>query len=128
MASKQQRGALQAKEEIVINAAQRPLGRVASEVAILLQGKRSPFYARHHLAAAPRVRVTGLRLLRFEARRLKERVYYRHSGYLGGLKARTLQQRVDREGVKEVFRSVVRGMLPRNRLRKQMLANLILEE
>lgn len=116
------------KEEVVVDAAHKAMGRVASEVALLLQGKRSPHYARHHLEAAPRVRVVGLAKMTIDERRLRERVYYRHSGYLGGLRAQTLEERIKRRGLKEVFRLVVRGMLPRNRLRKHMLARLVLEE
>ncbi|GIW68942.1 MAG: hypothetical protein KatS3mg100_436 [Candidatus Parcubacteria bacterium] len=114
--------------EITINASGRSLGRVASETALALQGKISPKYARHHLEAALRVKVVGLRNVRVDERRLASRVYYTHSGHLGGLRARTLGERTARQGIAEVFRSVVRGMLPRNRLRKIMLANLSCEE
>ena len=108
------------KDWHVIDAAGRPLGRVATEAAVLLRGKHKPTYEPHLddgdfvvIINAAKVRVTG--------NKAEQMRYYRHSGYPGGLKVRTLARQLELHPT-EVIRSSVRGMLPKNRLaRKQLL-------
>ena len=104
----------------IVDAEGQNLGRLASVIADTLRGKRSPWYTPHVdtgdfvvVVNAERIAVTG--------NKLQEKRYYRHSGYPGGIKSRTLAEQLDRRP-EEVIRMAVRGMLPKNRLgRKQLL-------
>jgi large subunit ribosomal protein L13 len=98
------------------------LGRLATEVADALRGKRKPEYTPHVdtgdfvvVVNAAKVRVTG--------NKLADKRYYRHSGYPGGLRSRTLAEMLERRP-EEVIRKAVKGMLPRNRLGRQQLRKL----
>ncbi|TML98972.1 MAG: 50S ribosomal protein L13 [Actinobacteria bacterium] len=88
----------------VVDATGRTLGRLATQIANTLRGKR-----------AEKIAVTG--------DKRTEKLYHRHSGYPGGLKTRTLQDMLDRRP-EEVIRLAVRGMLPRNRLARKQLTKL----
>ncbi len=106
----------------VVDAEGRLLGRLASEVAQLLRGKHRPTFTPHMdngdfviIVNAAKIKVTG--------DKLQQKTYYRHSGYPGGLKetslARMLETRPER-----VLQSAVKGMLPHNRLSRQILRHL----
>ena len=106
----------------VVDATGQTLGRLATQIADALRGKRKPTYTPHIdvgdfviVVNAERIEVTG-------NKRAAKR-YYRHSGYPGGLKSRTLQEMLDRRP-EEVIRRAVKGMLPRNRLARQQLRKL----
>jgi large subunit ribosomal protein L13 len=104
----------------VVDAEGRTLGRLATQIADTLRGKTKPEYTPHVdtgdfvvVINAEKVHVTG--------KKLDDKIYYRHTGYPGGLKQRTLREQLDRRPT-EVLRAAVKGMLPRNRLaRKQLL-------
>ncbi len=107
---------------LVVDAAGRTLGRLATQIADALRGKRKPTYTPHVdtgdfviVINADKISVTG-------SKRTEKR-YYRHSGYPGGLKSRTLQEMLDRRP-EEVIRLAVKGMLPRNRLARKQLTKL----
>lgn len=98
------------------------LGRLATKVAGLLQGKHRPDYSRHQLSDdfvivvnAAKVGVSG--------NKLSQKLYYRHSGYLGGMRTRTLEEMLTRFP-ERVIELAVKGMLPRNRLGRRMLRRL----
>jgi large subunit ribosomal protein L13 len=98
------------------------LGRLATEVASALRGKRKPTYTPHIdtgdfvvVVNAAKVRVTGTKL--------SDKRYYRHSGYPGGLRSRTLAEMLERRP-EEVIRKAVKGMLPRGPLGRQQLGKL----
>ena len=98
------------------------LGRLATKVAGLLQGKHRPDYSRHQLSDdfvivvnAAKVGVSG--------NKMSQKLYYRHSGYLGGLRTRTLEEMLTRFP-ERVIELAVKGMLPRNRLGRRMLRRL----
>ena len=102
------------KRWYVVDADGRTLGRLATAVADTLRGKRKPEFTPHVdtgdfviVVNAEKVRVTG--------KKLDEKIYYRHSGYPGGLKSRPLRAELERRPT-EVLRHAVKGMLPRNRL------------
>jgi large subunit ribosomal protein L13 len=106
----------------VIDAEGRTLGRLATQIADALRGKRKPEYTPHCdtgdfvvVVNAAKIRVTG--------NKLRDKVYYRHSGYPGGLRSRTLAEMLERRP-EEVIRRAVKGMLPRNRLARQQLRKL----
>lgn len=104
----------------VVDADGQNLGRVSTVIAETLRGKRSPWFTRHADAGdfvvvvnAERIAVTG--------NKLRDKKYWRHSGYPGGIRSRTLGEQL-KFRPEEVIRMAVRGMLPKNRLgRKQLL-------
>src|SRR3954447_23032164 len=107
---------------LVVDANGQTLGRLATQIADALRGKRKPEYTPHCdtgdfvvVVNAEKIQVTG--------NKLAEKRYYRHSGYPGGLKSRTLEEMLDRQP-EEVIRKAVRGMLPRTRLGRAQLRKL----
>lgn len=107
---------------VVIDATDQILGRLAVRVANILRGKDKPIFA-PHLVSGEKVVVVNAEKIRVTGRKLKQKVYYRHSGWPGGLKARTLEERLRTEPEKVIV-DAVWGMLPRNRLRKRWLKRL----
>ncbi len=106
----------------VIDAEGKTLGRLATQIADALRGKRKPEYTPHVdtgdfvvVVNAEKVAVTGTKL--------DDKRYYRHSGYPGGLRSRTLREQLERRPT-EVIRKAVKGMLPRNRLGRAQLRKL----
>jgi large subunit ribosomal protein L13 len=106
----------------VIDANGQVLGRLASEVARLLMGKHKPVYSPHLdmgdfviIVNADKVRVTG--------NKLDDKIYYRHTGYMGGLKETVLSDMLQKNP-RRVIELSVRGMLPRNRLARHLLRHL----
>ncbi len=106
----------------VVDATGKTLGRLATEVARRLRGKHKPEYTPHVdtgdyliIINAEKVRVTG--------NKLKDKMYHHHTGYIGNLKSLSLEQMLDK-APERVVQSAVKGMLPRNRLGRQMLGKL----
>ena len=106
----------------VVDAAGKPLGRLASEIARVLQGKHKPVYTPNILTGdyvivlnASRVAVTG--------KKLEQKMYYRHSGYPGGLRTTNLQRLLDRHPERAI-QHAVKGMLPKNTLGRHMLRRM----
>ena len=106
----------------VIDATGQTLGRMARDIAVALQGKDKPTYTPHTATGdfvvvlnASRIRVTGRKLL--------QKTYYRHSGYVGNLKTFILRDMLERRP-ERVITLAVKGMLPRNHQGRQMLRRL----
>lgn len=106
----------------IIDAEDMILGRLATRAATILRGKHKPSFAPHAdmgdcviVLNASKIAVTG--------QRLKQKVYYNHSGYPGGLREETLEKLLARRP-EEVIRLAVRGMLPHNRLGRQLIGKL----
>ena len=99
----------------VVDADGRTLGRLATVIADTLRGKNKPEYTPHVDTGDFVVVVTG--------NKLDQKRYYRHSGYPGGLRSRTLREQLDRRPT-EVLRTAVKGMLPKNRLARQQINKL----
>lgn len=110
------------KDWHVIDAAGRPLGRVATEVATLLRGKHKPTYE-PHLDDGDFVIVINASQVRLSGRKAETRMYYRHSGYPGGLRARSFEEQLARFPDR-VIEQAVWGMLPGGSLGKKMLKHL----
>lgn len=108
-----------------INAENRSLGRVASEVAVILRGKNSPDF-QPNIVPKVKVKITNISKVRLTGNKMKEKTYKRYSGYPGGLKTIPFQKMFDKDPEK-TFKKAVRGMLPANKLRKEMLKNLFVE-
>jgi large subunit ribosomal protein L13 len=106
----------------VVDADGKTLGRLATQIADVLRGKRKPTYTPHVdvgdfviVVNAEKVAVTG--------DKREKKLYWRHSGYPGGIRSRTLGALLDKRP-EEVIRRAVKGMLPRNRLARQQLRKL----
>ena len=106
----------------IVDAEGQNLGRLASVIAETLAGKRSAWYTRHCdtgdfvvVVNAEKVAVTG--------NKLRDKRYWRHSGYPGGIRSRTLGEQLERRP-EEVLRKAVRGMLPKNSLGRAQLTKL----
>ena len=110
------------KDWRVVDAAGRPLGRVASEVAALLRGKHKPTFE-PHLDGGDFVIVINASQVRLSGRKAEQMVYYRHSGYPGGLKSRGFAEQLERHPTR-VIEQAVWGMLPDGPLGKKMLRHL----
>lgn len=110
----------------VIDAEGKTLGRVASEIATLLQGKHKPTYT-PHLAAGDFVVVVNAASFRVSGNKRAAKMYYRHSGYHGGLTEQTLEELLAKHPTR-ALRQAVKGMLPKNIRGKHMLSRLKLYE
>jgi len=106
----------------VIDAAGRPLGRLASEIAIVLRGKHHPEYS-PHLSLGDHVVVVNADKVHISGDKREKKLYYRFSGYPGGLKVRSMRDVIDRDPTR-VVHLAVRRMLPKTRLGSKMLKKL----
>ena len=111
-----------ARDWYVVDAEGKTLGRLATQIADTLRGKRKPQYT-PHVDTGDFVVVVNAEKIVVTGNKLDQKRYYRHSGYPGGLKSRTLREQLDRRPT-EVIRTAVKGMLPRNRLARQQLTKL----
>ncbi len=112
---------------ITIDAQNKKLGRLASEIAKLLMGKDSAEYRRN---AAPEreIKVTNASKMDVDARKLATKEYVRFTGYPGGLKTETMGALTKRKGFGAALELAVYGMLPGNKLRPRMMKRLTIEE
>ncbi|HEY7692211.1 MAG TPA: 50S ribosomal protein L13 [Gaiellaceae bacterium] len=105
----------------LVDAEGQTLGRLATRIADTLRGKGKPEYTPHVdtgdfvVVNAEKIRVTG--------NKLDQKLYYRHSGYPGGLRSRTLRAQLERRPT-EVIRKAVKGMLPKNKLANAQIGKL----
>jgi large subunit ribosomal protein L13 len=106
----------------VVDAEGKTLGRLATQIADTLRGKTKPQYT-PHVDTGDFVVVVNAEKIQVTGQKLDQKRYYRHSGYPGGLRSRTLREQLDRRPT-EVLRKAVKGMLPRNRLARQQLTKL----
>ena len=107
---------------VLVDANGQNLGRLATQIADLLRGKRKPTYTPHCdvgdfvvVVNAEKISVTG--------NKRTEKMYHRHSGHPGGLKSRSLNEMLERRP-EEVLRIAVKGMLPKNRLARKQITKL----
>ena len=106
----------------IVDAEGKNLGRLASEIADVLRGKNKPQYT-PHVDTGDFVVVVNAEKIAVTGNKLAGKIYYRHSGYPGGLKSRTLGEMLERRPT-EVLRKAVKGMLPKNRLAARQLNKL----
>ena len=106
----------------VIDAEGKTLGRLSSEIAVLLQGKHKPEYV-PYLNTGDFVVVVNAEKVRVTGKKLQQKMYYSHSGYPGGLRERTLEEVLDRTPTR-VIEHAVKGMLPKNAMGRRMMSRL----
>ena len=109
--------------DYVIDAKGKKLGRLATEIALILQGKKNADYAPNK-PGKDRVLVKNVDLIEVTGNKLKSRIYYHHTGYMGHLKETSLGEAFEKDP-KKVLRRTVRHMLPKNFLNTPRLKNLI---
>jgi large subunit ribosomal protein L13 len=107
---------------LLVDATGLTLGRLSTQIADALRGKRKPTYT-PHIDTGDFVIVVNAEKIAVTGNKLANKMYYRHSGYPGGLKVRTLAEQLERQP-EEVIRKAVKGMLPRNRLARKQLTKL----
>lgn len=110
------------REKHVVDASGKVLGRLATEVATILMGKKKPEFV-PYLDTGDFVVVTNASKVKVTGKKSKDKVYTRHSGYPGGLKQETFDKMITRRP-EYIIEHAVKGMLPHNRLGKQMIKKL----
>jgi large subunit ribosomal protein L13 len=110
------------RDWLVVDASGQTLGRLATQIADALRGKRKPTYT-PHIDTGDFVIVVNAEKISVTGNKIRDKRYYRHSGYPGGLKSRSLGDMLERRP-EEVIRMAVKGMLPRNRLARKQLTKL----
>ena len=111
-----------AREWYLVDADGQTLGRLATRIADTLRGKNKPEYT-PHVDTGDFVIVVNAEKIHVTGNKLDQKRYYRHSGYPGGLRSRTLRDQLNRWPT-EVLRTAVKGMLPKNRLARQQITKL----
>jgi large subunit ribosomal protein L13 len=106
----------------LVDAEGQTLGRLATRIADTLRGKRKAVYT-PHIDTGDFVVVVNAEKIAVTGKKREEKIYYRHSGYPGGLRERTFAEEIERRPT-EVLRKAVKGMLPRNRLARRQLTKL----
>ncbi|MFQ5510450.1 MAG: 50S ribosomal protein L13 [Candidatus Krumholzibacteriia bacterium] len=106
----------------LVDADNKPLGRLAVEVAKVLRGKHRPEYS-PHLDLGDHVVVVNADKIHLSGKKRQQKVYYSYSGYTGGLKVRRVQDLLERDPAR-VVKHAVKGMLPSNRLGRRLLKKL----
>ena len=110
----------------IIDAANKPLGRVATEAAKLLRGKHKPTFT-PNIDTGDHVIILNVKDVILTGNKLNNKIYYNHSGYTGGLRERTAKEMRENYPVEMVERAV-KGMLPKGRLGRQMYKKLFVYE
>jgi len=105
-----------------IDASEKVLGRLASQIAVLLMGKNKEIFTRN-MDVGDYVVVINAEKVRVSGKKPEQKMYYRHSGYPGGFKSTTLEKMMDTHPSR-VIEYAVKGMLPTNRLRARMMKRL----
>ena len=110
------------REWHIIDASDKVLGRLATQIAVLLMGKHKPIFSRH-LDTGDFVVVINAEKIRVTGNKTKQKLYHRHSGYPGGLKSISLERMMQTHPTR-VIEHAVKGMLPHTRLRAKMMKKL----
>ena len=106
----------------VVDATDHTLGRLASEIASVLRGKHKPIYT-PHVDTGDYVIVVNADKIQVTGKKLDQKIYYKHSLYIGGMKEQTLREKLEKKPT-DVISLAVKGMLPKGPLGRQMLKKL----
>jgi len=110
------------QEWYLVDAQDRILGRLATQIANILRGKNKPVFT-PYADAGDFVIVTNAEKIRLTGKKLENKCYYRHTGYPGGLKTRTAQEILTKKP-EQLIELAVKGMLPKNRLGRKLIKKL----
>ncbi len=114
-------------KEYIIDASNRPLGRVSTEIASILNAKNSTNFAKN-IVASIKVKVINASKLKLTGNKLKDSTHKRYSGYPDGQKVSRFQDVIAKKGHSELIKHAVLGMLPKNKLQTERMKNLVIEE
>ncbi len=114
------------RENHIIDAEGKVLGRLSTQVAVFLRGKHKPDFAPYK-DIGDFVTIKNVEKIKFTGKKFRDKIYYRHTGYLGGLKKATLEN-VYEKSPSEVLRRAVFGMLTKNKLRAIQIKRLKFEK
>jgi large subunit ribosomal protein L13 len=106
----------------IVDAAGKPLGRTASQIAVILQGKNKPTYT-SHVDTGDFIVVVNAAQVHLTGRKLDDKMYYRHTGWVGGLVSTSARNLLAAKP-EELMKLAVRGMLPKSKLGRAMLGKL----
>jgi len=106
----------------VVDVSDQILGRISTEIALLLTGKNKSYFTAH-LDCGDYVVVTNADKIRITGTKMESKVYYHHSGYPGALKSATLKEKMEKDP-RKVIEAAVKGMLPKNKLRDKRMRRL----
>ena len=110
------------KKWVIVDAADQSLGRLSSQIAMVLRGKHRPTYT-PHLDTGDNVIVINAAKLTINANKLVNKQYYKHTGYIGHLRSKSMQEMMDNHPDR-VITAAVKGMLPKNKLSRKLMTNL----
>lgn len=113
--------------EHTIDATGGSLGRVATQAAVFLMGKDTPAYKKN-IVSSVKVTIVNASKANIDQKKKSGKIYTRYSGHPGGLKHTTMEKVIEKKGYSEVFKNAIYGMLPANKLRKEMMKNLTVTE
>ncbi|HEY4483607.1 MAG TPA: 50S ribosomal protein L13 [Candidatus Paceibacterota bacterium] len=113
--------------EHTIDATNKSLGRLASEIAMKLRGKDSPSFL-PYVKPVNKVKIVNANQVKITGQKSAQKIYTRHSGHPGGLKSLTLEKLREKKGVSNIIEKAVYGMLPDNKLRPIMMKNLTIND
>ena len=111
------------REQHVIDATDKVLGRLATEVAVLLRGKNKVGFE-NYKDIGDYVTIKNVEGLKYTGKKFQDKIYYHHTLYLGGLKEATMKEVYLKKGPQEIFRKAVMGMLTKNKLRARQIKRL----
>ena len=106
----------------VVDASDKIVGRLATKIATILRGKHKPVYT-PHVDTGDFVIVVNAEKIKFTGTKLEKKIYYRHTGYIGGLKETSAKKMLEKKP-EEIIRLAVKGMLPKGRLGRKLLKKL----
>ena len=110
-----------------VDASGRTLGRVASEAAMGLLGKKSPEYVPNKVLPVS-VTIVNASKMKLTEKRVGQKTYVHYTGYPGGLRETSMPMLIEKKGIEEVIRKAVDGMIPRNKLRKERMKRLTITD
>lgn len=114
------------RETHIIDANGKSLGRLAVEIATLLRGKHKPDFVPYR-DMGDFVVVRDIDKIKITGRKLKQKIYYHHTGFPGGFRQTPMERLIEKKGLGEVLKRAVWGMLPKNKLRAKMIKRLRIE-
>lgn len=114
------------RENHIVDATDKPLGRLATQVAVFLRGKNKLGFAPYK-DIGDFVTIKNVDKMKFTGNKLNTKIYYHHTLYLGGLKSATMKELYEKKGPSEILRKAVMGMLTKNKLRAKQIKRLKFE-
>lgn len=110
------------KEWLIVDATDKTVGRLASQVAAILRGKHKPTFT-PHMDCGDNVIIINAEKIKFTGNKLTDKIYYRHTNHPGGLKQETAKEILNK-APERILEKAIKGMLPKNKLGRKMYRNL----